>query len=84
MKKKLKDLTASDILEICDNFFLKRENRCSHNCPLYGYKSNKCRASYRQQHRDQEIEYRFAEEGKESGIDYISHFATCPNANART
>lgn len=61
MKKKLKDLTASDILEICDNFFLKRENRCSHNCPLYGYKSNKCRASYRQQHRDQEIEYRFAE-----------------------
>ena len=68
MRKKLKDLTASDILAICDKFFIKKENRCSRNCPLYRNKSNKCRKAYIQQHYDQEIEYELAEERKDENI----------------
>lgn len=65
MRKKLKDLTASDILVICDKFFLKKENYCSHNCPLYRYGYNKCKTSYRRMHPNQEIEYELEEEGKD-------------------
>ncbi len=59
MKKKLKDITFDEMIDICTKYTLgkARDKYCSSECPFYIDLCNfRCTDYYRETHPDEEVE----------------------------